>query len=77
MKPSAELVLSMLRDGPKCLWDFEVEHVGRFGARIHELRHDHGFRIDSTKCVRHGHRNYIEQYELISVPVQQTLEVAV
>lgn len=68
MKPSARIVLEMIsRPDGACLWDFGAAHIGRFGARIFELR-KLGYGVEASKCGRHPHRQYIETYRLVSAP---------
>jgi len=68
MKPSAVAALELIdRDQGACLWDFAAIKMGRFGARIYELR-KLGYVITSERCRRHPHQNYVETYSLLAVP---------
>lgn len=65
MKPSAKAVLSLVaRPDGACLWDFEKAHIGRFGARIHELR-QLGHNVTRVGgCTVHRHRHHVPRYRL-------------
>ena len=51
------LIIAMLRKGPVRTSHFLQAHIGRFGARIGELRHEEGYEI-STKRIRQGESEY-------------------
>lgn len=65
MKPSALAVLSLVsRPDGACLYDFEKAHIGRFGARIYELRQLGHNIVRVGSCRRHRHRHHVPRYRL-------------
>lgn len=67
MKPCTRTVLELLRsyDGV-CPRTFATFDIYRYGARIFELRHDHGYEIGTRRCSNqsHWHRRRIDEYYL-------------
>lgn len=68
MKPSAKVVLDLIsRADGCCLWGFQDRRIGRFGARIFELRRL-GYVISSKRCTAHPHEHHVERYDLVASP---------
>lgn len=58
MKPSTQLVFDMLTKAGKpgvCASAFLDRGIGRAGARIWEIRHDHDFIVSMKVCKEHRH----------------------
>ena len=68
MNSSQTAVLELIRryDGA-CMRHFANHNIGRFGARIHELR-KMGYRIIKHQCRHHKHQHYVPEYRLLATP---------
>ena len=69
MNSSQTAVLELIRryDGA-CMRHFANHNIGRFGARIHELR-KMGYRIVQHKCRHHDfHKTHVVEYRLLATP---------
>ena len=69
-KPQTVRVLRMLQEGPKTTGDFLEAHIGRFGARIAELR-DVGHAIERADL-----SDSSALYILVSSPESSTSSMA-
>lgn len=76
MKPSTQIVLDMLRRAESvCASDFLNRGIGRYGARVFELRNQHDFVISMKVCKQHSHPHgpvYRYRLEGKRVPVVPT-----
>ena len=62
-----QTILDMLRRRDVCGDELYALHMGRYAARVHELRAD-GYEILSRICKQHRHRSNIAEYILIREP---------
>ena len=76
MKPSARRALNLLLsvDGAWISGNRLAEVAGyRFGGRLHELRHQHGYNIE-RRFAPNG--NAVDEYRLVTEPEQQAIRWA-
>ena len=68
MNGSQTAVLELIRryDGA-CGRHFANHNIGRFGARIFELK-QMGYRFVKYPCRHHKHQHYVPEYQLLATP---------
>jgi hypothetical protein len=57
-----EQILAMLRNGPVCGTVFLARHIGRYGARLADLKAE-GVEWDKRPCDNEAHRHRSRQWE--------------
>lgn len=67
-KPQTRKVLAMLQAGPRTTHDFLAAYIGRFGARLGELRAV-GHRISTEKLSEQSARYTLEKYMVLGLEV--------
>lgn len=68
MKDSSLQVLRLMqKNSGACGRDFTDEGIGRYGARISDLRAD-GYVIQRELCTRHAHNHRMWLYRVTGIP---------